>query len=159
MTGQEGSVSQVVANLQYGGEYRDKLEEARKTGQCPFCKPEFQENALKQCGNWIVMKNNYPMDDWEGGKPALQLLFVSVSHGSDLLFPTAPDFAAIEVLIRWCKGKFGFGGGGFCFRDGDPELSGKTVRHPHAHYIVPRRRPNSEGSGELVTIPVNFPVG
>ncbi len=148
----------VVANVHYGGDYRASLEEARRTGECIFCKPEFQEKKLMASfGEWIVLRNDYPTKDREGIKPDLQLLFVSVTHGNDEQSLSVRDFSAISYLLVRCKEKFGIKGGCFFFRDGDPAICGRTVRHPHAHYYIPRVV--QENDGKPRTIPIDIPAG
>ena len=148
----------VVANLQYGGEYRSSLEEAHRTGKCIFCKPEFQEKKLlPSLAGWVVLNNEYRTKDREGVTPDLQLLFVSVDHRNDEESLSARDLSAIATLLFQCKQKFGIMGGCLFVRDGDPMICGRTVRHPHAHYYIPRVI--EEGSGTFRTVPIDIPAG
>lgn len=153
----------MAANLQYGGAYRASLEEALRTGKCPFCEPKFRMSALFTHAGWFVVnvKEEYRQSDREGKKPPVQLLFAPLRHRSDMKLLRPADWAKINELLRRCKKKFGFSGGCFFSRHGDPVQCGRTVRHPHVHYYVPRMVSVSAGPGgiKLSPIPIDIPAG
>jgi hypothetical protein len=149
----------VVANLQYGGDYRSSLEEAARTKQCIFCKEEFRASALCAAGNWMVKRNDYPSKDRSGNPAQHQFLFFRADHGDDLVPLLAEDMADIATLLAWCKEKFSVSGGCFFFRDGDPSWSGRTVRHPHAHYYVPNFVSDPDALDGKRVVPIDIPVG
>ncbi len=155
------STTPVVANLQYAGAYRDKLEEAERTGKCPFCKTEFREQALATDGGWFVVNvmEEYRQADREGQRPCHQLLFVPFKHRSDVHFLKPDDFAAIGRLLAVYKKRYRIDGGCLFFRDGNPTHCGRTVRHPHVHYYVPRMVPNPDGSEGFIPVPIDIPAG
>ncbi len=149
----------VVANVQYGGAYRASLEEAARTGRCPFCDPEFQRSPdiLHRVDGWFVLRSRYPTHDRLARPPHLQLLLVKESH-DDL---TTADWAAWGAMWAWSAREFDIRGGGFCVRIGDSTLSGRTILHPHAHILVPNLCTISTAEGEEreVAVPIDFPVG
>ncbi len=117
------------------------------------CSPEFQSMKLFEFEGWIVLHNNYPTEDSQGGHPAYQLLFVPTKH-KDAENPISPDgWVAITELLGRCKQEFGITGGCLFARDGDPQISGTTVRHRHVHYYVPR----TDEVGK--PIPIYIPAG
>lgn len=161
MTDPQGSTPQggeqppgtpVAANLHYAGVYRASLEEAQRTGKCIFCDPEWQGQALAKVTDWFIRRNPFPTKDREGQNPEHHFLIVAMKHGNDTAPFRPEDWADIEILRRWVDEKFRIRGGGLCVRLGDPTICGRTVRHPHVHYIVPRMVDGKP-------IPVDFPVG
>lgn len=152
----------VVANLQYGGAYRASLEEAERTGKCPFCQPEYRAMALMTpYSGWFVVnvREEFRQSDREGQKPPYQLLFVSLTHRDDTKLPTLADWFAIAELLRRCKRKFGIRGGCLFLRDGDPDCCGRTVRHPHVHYYVPRMVRVPRGGKGRRSVPIDIAAG
>jgi diadenosine tetraphosphate (Ap4A) HIT family hydrolase len=151
--------SDVVANIHYGGEYTQALVEAAVTGECIFCKPEFRAKALCEVGDaslncgWMIFHNNYPATDRQGGHPEFQFLVVSADHRDDTQPLDGKDWALITFLVEKYKKELGIKGGCYFFRDGDPTISGRTVRHPHVHYYVPRIGEDGR------PIPIDIPVG
>jgi diadenosine tetraphosphate (Ap4A) HIT family hydrolase len=152
--------SDVVANVHYGGDYKGQLVQAATTGQCIFCGPRFQrENALHRVANvsemvsWLIFHNNYPMKDRQDGHPEFQLLLMSEEHRDDTQPLSGVDWALITFLVETCKKELGIKGGCYFFRDGDPTISGRTVRHTHVHYVVPRIGEDGK------PIPIDIPAG
>jgi diadenosine tetraphosphate (Ap4A) HIT family hydrolase len=149
----------VVANIHYGGEYKSELVQAATTGECIFCKPGFQEKAIDRLSDlsghygWAILHNNYPATDRQGGHPEFQLLIVSIDHRDDTQPLSGQDWSDIVSLVETCKKEFGIKGGCYFFRDGDPLISGRTVRHTHVHYYVPRIGDDGK------PIPIDVPVG
>lgn len=148
----------VAANMQYGGEYREKLEESARTGKCIFCEPRFHEGekVLLSCHGWSVVRNEYPTKDREGNDPALHLLFVKDSH-EDELIPNR-DWLAIGLLAGWAEREFKLKGYGVAIRIGHPRWSGRTILHPHAQFVVPNVVEDPV-THEKKAIPVDFPIG
>jgi hypothetical protein len=107
----------------------------------------------------MVKHNDYPSKDREGNPAAYQFLFFRIDHGDDAAPLSEKDMADILALLEWCKREFSLVGGCFFFRDGDPGVSGRTVRHPHAHYYVPRIVEDPDAPGGRRTIPIDVPVG
>lgn len=152
----------VVANPQYGGEYGAEIEEAQRTGECIFCKPEFREKGIFSFGGWFVVHNSYPTKDREGQHPAFQFLFVSKGHGDDEGSFCTGDWGDVLSLLELCKRRFGIDGGCLFARDGDPLLSGRTIQHPHVHYYVPRVvRAVGDAAAHrgLRAVPIDIPAG
>lgn len=149
----------VVSNIQYGGEYREQLVQAAATGQCIFCKPDFQAKALHEANDaslkygWLVLHNNYPTTDRQGGHPQFQLLIMSKEHRDDTKPLDGIDWVLITGLVEACKEEFGIKGGCYFLRDGDSTISGRTVRHTHVHYYVPRVGEDGK------PIPIDIPAG
>jgi diadenosine tetraphosphate (Ap4A) HIT family hydrolase len=143
----------LTANLQYAGPYRHELEQMEETNECKFCSPEFQEKKIFEWGGWIVLHNNYPATDRQGGHPAHQLLFVPIRH-KDVTEPMSlSDWTCFAKLLELCKRKFGIKGICLFVRDGEPSVSGCTVRHRHVHGYEPRIGEDGK------PIPIDIPAG
>lgn len=164
---EQGGSDPVVANVHYGGEYRQQLEEAERTKTCPFCKD--QENAeiiLHRSSGWFVKANPFPPKSgyplWDPIEiPAAQaFLIIAERHirwSSEL---TADDWVAVGELLRWVIETHQLPGGGLGFRFDHPVYAGRTILHLHFHVIVPppHPNPNSEKDGPQI-VPVPFWVG
>lgn len=132
----------VVANLQYGGAYREQLEDAQQTGRCIFCGPDFQQDPQKvlyRIGGWFVRSNDYPTKDIDGENPEYHFLIISERHlTTEVEELSDDDVLAVARLTRWLKNQYNIRGGGSCERFGDPLWSGLTIVHAHVHVIMPR---------------------
>lgn len=148
----------VVANLRYGGKYRKHMERAAVTGECLFCSPRFKAKRLHTEGCWFVKRNDFPTKDVRGRRPEHQLLFVKLKHG-DAKPPSFEDLRDIGKLLRWAMSKLKIDGGCLFIRMGNPQRSGMTILHPHAHFLVPRLVKNRKGPGTYRAVPVYVPAG
>ncbi len=143
----------VVANIGYGGRYRERLQSAAQTGRCIFCGDRIQKKGhLKTIGGWILRFNRYPTKDREKKPPKYHFLIIPRRHFLDYGQLEATDHKAIDALIRWARKRYEIRGGGLFHRLGDPDLSGATILHFHMHFVVPRRKNRK-------TVPVDMPVG
>ncbi|MBN2095073.1 MAG: hypothetical protein JW727_03420 [Candidatus Aenigmarchaeota archaeon] len=131
-------------------EYLKALEAAEKSGKCPFC-PEnrsFKNPVLKVSGGWIVKKN-----DWPYKNTLYHFVFIPNQHIEKLTELSPKDFEAIFGLLSWLIEEYKIPGGGFAMRFGNANYTGATVRHLHAHLIVPEL--DREGRAKIA----NFPIG
>lgn len=133
-------------------EYRKVLEQIVKDGKCPFCEENFRyhnEPILWTCGDWFITRNRYSYKEAE-----MAFLILNTKKHTEKYSELGPkDHLAIEMLISWAVKEFGILGGGIAMRFGEPKFTGATVRHLHAHLIVPKIGENGK------SIPVNFPIG
>ena len=132
------------------GEYKEVLEKIEKSGKCPFC-PEnrdFKNPVLKKSGSWIVKKN-----DWPYKNTLHHLVFIPDKHIENFSELTLNDFKALSELVTWAIEEFKIPGGGFAMRFGDTDYTGASVRHLHAHLIVPEV--DKDGKAKIA----NFPIG
>lgn len=153
--------NEVVSNIQYGGLYADELEEAERTGICPFCNPEFRSRnkIFAAGGEWFAVRNQFPTRDREGGYPEHQFLFVSFAHKDGRKNLEFSDYTDIETLRRMIDKEFGIDGGCLFIRMGSSLRSGRTIIHAHAHYYVPRVEDDPHNPGKKKAIPVYIPAG
>lgn len=158
---QDGGEIPVVANLQYGGEYRQRLLEAADTGRCIFCQPEFQSGVevVAAYRSWFARKNNFPTKDAEGQNPKHHFLIVSKRHIRWFDQILMDGWFDIMALCRIVRNTFDISGGGLAIRFDDPLRSGATILHAHFHMIVPRIVLNPEHAGTSKAVPVYFPIG
>lgn len=163
MGGNEGDVptrQPVVANIQYGGDYKAHLEEAQRTRECIFCRPDFRDaqKVLFRYDSWFARRNDYPTKDIDGGLPLHHFLIVSDRCFWGIEEYRPADILAVWQLFRMLRQEFAIAGGGLVKRFDDPLFSGATILHEHWHIIVPRvieltpdRKPQAHY--------VNFPIG
>jgi len=152
----------VVANLQYAGDYRDRLEKAQKSGQCIFCTPEFQTDTSKLIASyraWFARKNDFPTKDADGEYPEHHILIVSKRHERWFDEILEPDWFDIMALCRIVRNTLDISGGGLAIRFDEPLWSGQTILHLHFHLIVPRIVPDPQNPGKSKSVPVYFPIG
>lgn len=167
--GERIKVGEVAANLQYGGEYRDKLEQAKREGICPFCKQAKDPAVVVySLAGWFVKKNPYPPKSlWPPkSQEALEIpaqhafLIVPERHICWARDLAMEDWSTIGAMLRWVIKEYNLPGGVLAMRFDDPTCSGRTIMHLHFHVIVPPFNPNPDPVKQGVQIvPVPFWVG
>ena len=148
-----------VANLQYAGNYRARLEEYERNGQCPFCEMR-KDPALVQLVQfgWWVMDNQFPAKGKGGTSATRHLLLIPTRHITLPREMDSQDWEEIGELVRSAEQRFGVAGGGLLFRFGDPKRGGQTIRHIHLHLIEPGPHPEPNMTTGWAD-PVYFPIG
>ena len=144
------SVRAVDPRFAKGVQYRKVLEEINGTGVCPFCPAYFKWHTkpiLKRAGGWLITENFNPYKN-----AAIHLLLVKKDHAESIENLVKRDWSDVAALTRWAAKHFHIRGGAFAMRFGENVFTGATVRHIHAHLIVPRV---VRGRAR----PVMFPVG
>jgi len=126
-----------LENAQRGKDdiYKNVIEQITKDAVCPFC-PEhlakYHKNPILRQGNlWTVTTNMYP---YKGAK--FHFLLIHKNHVVDT--KDMPDESLVELKyhIDWLTNEFKIPGGTLVMRCGDTALTGATVTHIHAHFIV-----------------------
>lgn len=130
--------------------YRKVIKEIMDEGVCPFCPETFKWHTkpiLKHEGKWFITENFNP---YKNSK--FHFLVIGKEHKELLSDLTAQDWKSILKLIHWAIKEFKIKGGGITMRFGDTLFTGATIKHLHAHLIVPIVKNNK-------SLPVLFPVG
>lgn len=129
--------------------YKEILEEAISEDACPLCPPmKWHPNPiLRDDGRWVITRNSHP---YKGAEH--HFLIISKKHIEDLPDLVSKDLASILKLTEWATKEFDILGGGLTMRFGETLFTGATIKHLHAHLIVPSVK------GEKIT-PVYFPIG
>lgn len=129
--------------------YKQVIEEAIAEIACPLCPPmKWHPNPiLKDDGKWLITKNSHPYPDTEH-----HFLVISRRHIEFLSDLSTKDLESILSLVKWAAKKFYIKGGGLTMRFGDTLYTGATIKHLHAHLIVPKVEGNQVS-------PVYFPIG
>lgn len=129
--------------------YKQIMAEAVSEEACPLCPPmKWHPNPiLKDDERWLITENSHPYEN-----STYHFLIISKRHVENLTDLANKDLASILKLTRWATKKFDIKGGGLTMRFGDTLYTGATIKHLHAHLIVPTV------SGDNVT-PVYFPIG
>lgn len=129
--------------------YREIIEEIVSEDVCPLCPPmKWHPNPiLKQDRRWLITENSHPYKDSKH-----HFIIISKKHIEDLDEITDKDLSSVLKLARWATKKFDITGGGLTMRFGDTLYTGATIKHLHAHLIVPTVE------GDKVS-PVYFPIG
>jgi len=150
---------EVVANIQYGGDYAEKLREAAESGECVFCQDTFQRDSkffLMGYQGWIARKSEFPTKDVLGGIPDHHILIVPERHVGSYEDLANQDHVRVSTIVAYLRSRLGIRGGGLVHRLGHPLYSGATVLHVHFHFVVPRI---IEIDGEPRAVFVNMPIG
>lgn len=117
---------------------------------CPFCPESFHWHTkpiLRDDGLWIITENMQPYEHAQ-----YHFLIIGKSHKENFAELTGEDFASIAGLVNWANEEYHIEGGGITMRFGDTLYTGATVKHLHAHLIVPIVEDGKP-------LPVWFPVG
>jgi len=133
------------------GDYRETLNKIADTKKCPFCPDNFKYHKkpiLRKVDGWMTTENSWPYENTKH-----HFIFIPETHKETFSDLTIKDFKALKELINWVIKKYKIKGGGVTMRFGEPTYTGATVRHLHAHLIVPELKDNGEAKV------VNFPIG
>lgn len=129
--------------------YKQIMQDIVTDGSCPLCPPmKWHPNPiLKDNGGWIITENSHPY-------PNTRHHFITVSkkHIETLEEFTSQDLESILDLAKWACQEYNIKGGGLTMRFGDTLYTGATIKHLHAHLIVPKVE-----DGQVS--PVYFPIG
>lgn len=130
-------------------EYKQALTESIAEDVCPLCPPmKWHPNPiLKNDGNWLITKTSQPYPNSKN-----HFLLICKKHIETLSDLSEKDLKSILNLVKWATKKFDLKGGGITMRFGETLYTGATIKHLHAHLIVP----NVEGDK---VSPVWFPIG
>lgn len=115
---------------------RRVMETIRDDQVCPFC-PEHLRTyhkmpLLREGEHWTLTPVQWPYEN-----TTLHLLAISAIH-AERLNDLAPQ-AGSELLehMQWAENEYDITAGGLAMRFGDVTKNGASVRHLHAHLIVP----------------------
>lgn len=129
--------------------YKQIIKEAVAERACPLCPPmKWHPNPiLRDDGRWLITQNfpTYP-------NAKFHFLLVRTKHIEELSKLSVKDLSSILKLTKWAMKEFDIKGGGLTMRFGDTLYTGATIKHLHAHLIVPTVE------GDQVS-PVYFPIG
>ncbi len=136
-------------------DYKKAMDEIITTNDCPLCPPmKWHPNPIiRDNGLWLLTKNGFPYKDTEH-----HLLLISKRHIEELAEITDEEAQSVFSLAKWATREFNIKGGGLTMRFGDTLYTGATVKHLHAHLIVPELSKEITGDKAKV-IPVYFPIG
>lgn len=130
-------------------QYRKDMEEIVSEGVCPLCPPLkwHTKPILQDDGRWFITENSHPYPDTEH-----HLLIISKRHIEHLSKLSTKDLESVLQLSNWAVEEFNIRGGGLIMRFGETLYTGATVKHLHAHLIVPKAHGDQASS-------VYFPIG
>ncbi|MBI4134744.1 MAG: hypothetical protein HY471_01375 [Candidatus Sungbacteria bacterium] len=149
-----------TANLQYGGPYREEMEEDERLGRCRFCHWATQDSiVVARTENWFAMRRSWPYKGKNGTEARNSVLVMPARHVTDEDELTLQDAVERQALIRTVKRQLGIEG--FCefARYGDPDRSGATYLHFHVHLVEPGDHPNPDPVKDGVSDPIALYVG
>lgn len=130
--------------------YKRVMGEILKEGVCPFCPETFKWHTkpiLEHNGEWFITENFNPYKNTQ-----FHFLIIGKEHKELLSDLSARDWESISSLISWAVENFKIEGGGITMRFGDTLFTGATIKHIHAHLIVPTVKKGK-------ALPVYFPIG
>lgn len=129
--------------------YKLIMAEIVSDGSCPLCPPmKWHPNPiLKDNGRWLITENSHPYPSTKH-----HFLLISKRHIELLSELSTKDLKSILDLANWATKEFNIKGGGLTMRFGETLYTGATIKHIHAHLIVPTAEGNQVS-------PVYFPIG
>lgn len=126
--------------------YTDTLQKIQMEGFCPFCEKNLAKHHAKpiliQGAHWLVTKNNWP---YKGSRH--HFLLISRTHVEKIEELTAVMWTELQKHIQTLTRQYKCKGGTLMLRSGDTTITGATVTHLHAHFIV--GAPRTDGSTEI----------
>lgn len=143
------NASQVDPRYAKTEQYRQDMEGIVSEGVCPLCPPLkwHIKPILQDDGRWFITENSHPYPETQH-----HLLIISRRHIELLSDLATEDLKSILDLSNWATNELGIRGGGLTMRFGETLFTGATVKHLHAHLIVPKVDGDSAS-------PVYFPIG
>lgn len=132
--------------------YTKVLHEIVDQGVCPFCPGNFKWHPhpiLREEDGWFITAQLQPYEH-----TAHHFLLIRSVHAERLEELADKDWVTLGKLCRWAVKEFDLPGGGTTMRWGETKYTGATVRHLHAHLIVPEINPTTGRA-----YPVSFPIG
>lgn len=130
----------------------EKMQKIIEHGVCPFC-PKFLEkyhdHPIEKIGQyWAVTKNDYPYD----GTTAHYLLIHKkhIEHASQI---TPAAWAELSTIFKWLTKKLKLPAGSFFMRFGDPDYTGASVTHLHAHILISQKNTKQT---EALNVPLGY---
>lgn len=130
--------------------YREVITEIVEEKVCPFCPETFKWHTkpiLRDDGHWLITENFQMYENAQ-----FHFLVISKEHKENFSQLTTEDFRSIAGLINWATEEYKIAGGGITMRFGDTLYTGATIKHLHAHLIVPIVEDGQP-------LPVYFPIG
>jgi ATP adenylyltransferase len=112
----------------------DEMVELEAKGICLFC-PEGlvvrDKKVIRDNGEWNLTYNDHPYPN-----TLHHLLLLPLRHVTDFTNLFTRELASLLQLVEFAKVKFQFEAYGIAIRNGEPSLTGGTIRHLHVHLIV-----------------------
>lgn len=115
---------------------RAAMERIQERGECPFCPEnlakEHKQPIITRGDHWLVTPSQWPYKNTR-----VHLLFIALQHFERLC--DMPPEAKVELfeLIDSVEREQNLVGMSIGIRSGDTDVTKATVRHIHAHLIVP----------------------
>lgn len=127
--------------------YRRQLEEIEASGLCPFCPgghtfthpSQLVDFVHRDNESWLVKLNSYPLEGAEW-----HFTLILRSHKERIEEMSDAEVVDLRRAIGWLVRHYSVAGGVLYMRDGEGLLTGATVAHLHAQYVMPK-------PGEAVT--------
>jgi len=120
-------------------EQKEVMNRILAAGECPFCVDNLfkyhKRPIVRMSSSWLLTENQWPYKHTK-----LHLLLISTVHQEKL--SELSQIARLEFweMITWAEAAYDIKSGGLGLRFGDPKDNGGTVRHLHAHLIVPDKK-------------------
>ncbi|MDP2651281.1 MAG: HIT domain-containing protein [bacterium] len=137
-----------LANVR-SDEQREVMERIFVEDKCPFCSENLPRHHKKPINrnwkHWLVTENQWAYDNSK-----LHFLVISRRHLEDIQDLSAEESQELLFITKWLQNLHRISSGALAMRFGEPGPAGATIRHLHAHVIVPD--PDGEG-------PVLFHIG
>jgi len=115
---------------------RRKMETSERAGHCAFC-PEhlmkYHEGSVeRESQHWVLTPNAWPYKHTK-----IHYLAILKRHAENL-FDLLPEEAAdLFALLAKVQTEENIPGGAVTIRFGDTKHSAGTIKHLHAHFLVP----------------------
>lgn len=119
-----------------GGTQDDAMKQIIAGNEDPFSERNLPKHhkkpILHRTQHWLITESQWPYQNTEK-----HILFITkrfVEKPSEL---TSAEWLDLQTCICWTEENLGIDGGGFAMRFGNTTKSGATVKHLHAHIVVP----------------------
>jgi len=112
------------------------MQDIENNKECPFC-PEYlrkyhKQKIIRKGKYWVLTNNQWPYKNTD-----LHLLAIATYHAEKLSDLQKGSFDELQDHMVWAEKEFQIITGGIAMRFGDISHNGASVKHLHAHLIVP----------------------
>ncbi|NCN82388.1 MAG: HIT domain-containing protein [Candidatus Pacebacteria bacterium] len=139
-----------ISNARYDDQ-REHMERILAAGHCPFCLENLQlyhKSPIEQSSKyWVLTPNAWPYKHTK-----VHYLAILKRHAENLYDLTPEEGADLFALFAKVQKEQNIPGGAVTMRFGDTRYSAGTVKHVHAHFLVP-------DLDDLEYEPVRFKIG
>jgi len=139
-------------------EQRAAMERIEKRGVCPFCPEHFLVEHTKPIINaekwkfWILTTNFHP---YKGSR--YHFFILCKRHITTIPEISSEEWIEFGKIQSWIVQEYKINGGTLLMRSGDTDMTGASVGHLHAQFIVGGKKFSGNKENPIFTV-IGYPI-